>query len=136
MQLRRFERERLESCTGLLCEMLVARSVETPTPRLVDALRYVEELCQDFEGESWATRCLEEVREAIVAHDRSYLRSRLGDRAEPAAARARETSKARPFTHGCTDQALVRSVLGERYANLAPKTEIYWIADSSDSMLH
>lgn len=122
----RSREERLACCTDLLCEMLVARSGVTPTPRLIDALRYVEELCQDFEGEAWATRSLEEVSKAVIAYDRSFLHSHLGERAESSAARARGQTNVPPFTHGRTDQALVRSILGERYWNLPPKTKIYW----------
>lgn len=128
---RTFGRDRenvLQDLALLLCEMLQERAGVQPTPRLVNALRYVEELLLDFDGEdddSWANSCLREVQKAIFQHDQAVLRSHLGTRRERSPGSQKRTI-AKPGTHGRTDQALVRRVLGGRFVNLPPRTMIRW----------
>jgi len=117
---RTFGRQRegvLQDLVVLLSEMLTARGRVPPTPRLVNSLRYVEELLLDFDG--LFEIGLTEVQKAIMQYDRAHGG---GERSS----RTGVQKIARPGTHGRTDQALVRKVLGGRLDHLPPRTYISW----------
>jgi len=120
---RTFGREResvLQDLVVLLSDMLRARGRALPTPRLVHCLRYVEELLLDFDD--LFERGLTEVQRAIMQHDLASVQSH-----EHGSQTGTQTVvRARPGTHGRTDQALVRRVLGERLNILPPSTFIRW----------
>eukprot|EP00931_Biecheleriopsis_adriatica_P069856 TRINITY_DN43670_c0_g1_i1.p1 TRINITY_DN43670_c0_g1~~TRINITY_DN43670_c0_g1_i1.p1 ORF type:complete len:257 (+),score=18.57 TRINITY_DN43670_c0_g1_i1:67-837(+) len=124
----------LASVASLLTHMLSARGGVRPTPRLVRALQYVEEFCEDFadvaEAAVWASPLLEQVRKAVMEDEGFALRSQLRDPQTGQTRDGPQTQQARPGTHGRTDHTLVERVLGEarvaRLYSLQPRTRILW----------
>eukprot|EP00927_Polykrikos_kofoidii_P022346 TRINITY_DN20892_c0_g1_i1.p1 TRINITY_DN20892_c0_g1~~TRINITY_DN20892_c0_g1_i1.p1 ORF type:complete len:263 (-),score=16.11 TRINITY_DN20892_c0_g1_i1:62-811(-) len=111
----------LSSLASLLSDMLDARGKTAPCLRLAKAVRFISEMCEDFVDSTWAPPLRRKI-DCALSDVNAHINPQLECRGRgPAAGK-----QLPPGTHGRTDHALVRHVLGDRVGTMPPGTKIYW----------